>query len=75
MDLKEYQNVRNALPDVPKVRKDLEAAAQEKQKAGETVQALEEDNSIEAMRAMLARNSTSTERGGRYVEKNNSVFE
>lgn len=55
MDLKEYQNVRNALPDVPKVRKDLEAAAQEKQKAGETVQALEEDNSIEAMRAMLAR--------------------
>lgn len=52
MDLKEYQNVRNALPDVLKIRNDLEAAAETEQKAGETAQALD---SIEAMQAMLAK--------------------
>lgn len=55
MDLKEYQNVRNALPDVLKIRNDLETAAETEQKTGKTAQALEEDNSIEAMRAMLAK--------------------
>ena len=51
MDLKEYQNVRNPLPDVAAVRKELEErTAAEAEKAAPA----EEDNSIEAMRARLA---------------------
>lgn len=51
MGLKEYQNIRNPLPDVAAVRKETEESG--KQEAAQQ-QPLPEDNSLEAMKAKLA---------------------
>lgn len=51
MELKEYRNIRNPLPDVAAVRRETEEL--EKQEVAQQ-QPLPEDNSIEAMKARLA---------------------